>query len=116
MLTGVVMTPVEPETEARPQVAAMMTKIVLTETTVEDTIGDRVSPDAETIPRLTVVTGLTTTVHRKMMTASRLVLPRNDCISNFRSLMVQDHGNPGGRTFRTVLLTITGRDVISLPF
>ena len=41
---------------------------------------------------------------------------RDDCISNFRSLMVQDHGNPGGRTFRTALLIITGRDEISWPF
>jgi len=79
VLIGVIVALVGPETETRRRVAAMMMETVLTDTDVKDRIGDRVAPDAEMILRQTVVTSLTTAVHGKMMTASKLVLPRNDC-------------------------------------
>ena len=53
VLIGVIVALVGPETETRRRVAAMMTETVLTDTDVEDRIGDRVAPDAEMIQRQT---------------------------------------------------------------
>jgi len=69
VLTCVVVTPVEPETKARPRATAMTTLTVVMKTGVEDRVGDRVIPDAKKIHPQVMVTGLTTTVHRRMMTA-----------------------------------------------
>jgi len=47
-------------------------------------------------------------VHRRTVTPSGPRLPRNGFISNFRSLTLQDHGNPGGHTSRIVPCIIDG--------
>jgi len=50
VLTCVVVTPVEPETKARPRATAMTTLTVVMKTGVEDRVGDRVIPDAKKDP------------------------------------------------------------------